>query len=71
MLSLDNLTVDVAQFRWLGRKRWAPLLHGISLDIRPGEMVALVGGSGKARACYYRVFWGYFHTYALSWRYSP
>lgn len=50
MLTFDNLTIDVAQFRWLGKKSWSPLLQDISLDIQLGEMVALVGGSGEGKS---------------------
>lgn len=50
MLKFDSLSIDVAQFRWLGKKRWSPLLQDISLDVQAGEMVALVGGSGEGKS---------------------
>ncbi|SQI40673.1 Uncharacterised protein [Providencia alcalifaciens] len=61
MLKFENLTIDVAQYRWLGRKQWSPLLHDISLDIQPGEMVALIGGSGgRVKVYYCKVHWDYY-----------
>ncbi|OAT33153.1 ATP-binding cassette domain-containing protein [Proteus myxofaciens] len=50
MLSFENLSIDIAQFRWLGKRHWQPLLKSISLDLQPGKMLALVGGSGEGKS---------------------
>lgn len=55
MLSFEQLSIDIAQFRWLGKRNWQPLLKSISLDIKPGKMLALVGEVVKVKVCYYKV----------------
>ncbi len=43
MLRFDQFAIDVAHYRWLGRKTWHPLLSHISLDVNPGG----IGGIGR------------------------
>ncbi|EOZ4596453.1 ATP-binding cassette domain-containing protein [Morganella morganii] len=50
MLKFDRLAIDVAQFSWLRKKRWQPLLTDISLVVQPSELVALVGSSGEGKS---------------------
>lgn len=43
-----HVTLDQVTFRY--RPEAAPVLHGISLDIRPGEVVGIVGRSGSGKS---------------------
>lgn len=52
MLAFENIAIDIAQFKWVGRKSWQPLLVDITLDIFPGELVALVGSSGEGKSIF-------------------
>lgn len=54
MLSFDHVTIEAAHYSWLGRRSWQPLLTDISLQLAPGEIVALVGGAARVRACCYK-----------------
>jgi len=43
-----RITLDQITFRY--RPEAAPVLHGVSLDIRPGEIIGIVGRSGSGKS---------------------
>ena len=43
-----RITLDAVTFRY--RPEAAPVLHGISLDVRPGEVLGIVGRSGSGKS---------------------
>jgi peptide/nickel transport system ATP-binding protein len=44
LLRVDDLTIDYAK-----GKLWQPVLHGITFEIRPAEVVGLLGESGSGK----------------------
>lgn len=81
MLSLRQVTLESARYRWYGARRWSPLLQNVSFDIAPGEMVALVGGSGEGKSLLLQClldllpenlrFRGKLHLMAIGWTDIP
>lgn len=57
MLKFDRLAIDVAQFSWLRKKRWQPLLTDISLAVQPVSWWRWSAAAGKAKVCFCRVRW--------------
>jgi ABC-type multidrug transport system fused ATPase/permease subunit len=52
-LSFDSLAVNSVSFRFPGRKQ---ILQDVSFEVKRGEMIALVGESGRGRARYFNYF---------------
>ena len=50
MLQLKNINLHHAQERWFRPSIWNPILKDINLDLKKGELLALVGGSGEGKS---------------------
>ncbi|HBP94226.1 MAG TPA: hypothetical protein DD679_00800, partial [Pantoea agglomerans] len=44
LLAVNNLTLS-----YRSGNRWQPVVHNVSFELQPGEMVALVGESGSGK----------------------
>lgn len=50
ILELEQLGVSFTRYRGLFRQRHAPVVHGVELAVRAGEVVALIGSSGAGKS---------------------
>lgn len=51
MLSLQQVTLESARYRWYGARRWSPLLQNVSLISRPAKWWHWLAAAGRAKVC--------------------
>lgn len=54
MLSLQQVTLESARYRWYGTRRWSPLLQNVSLISHPAKWwhwLAAAGGKSLLLQC--------------------
>src|SRR5437867_1419668 len=54
----DALVVDGLSVGVVSRGRTAAIVRGVSFSVRPGEMVALLGGTGSGKTLTWRAIMG-------------
>lgn len=50
MLDIEHVSVSFTRYRGLFRQQSLPVVHGVALSVRAGEVVALVGSSGAGKS---------------------
>lgn len=51
MLSLQQVTLESARYRWYGTRRWSPLLQNVSLISHPAKWWHWLAAAGREKVC--------------------
>ena len=61
ILEIEELSVSFLQYKGkTSRQSWLPVISGLSVAVREGELVAVVGSSGSEKVFWHMRFWEFY-----------
>ena len=67
VLQIKGVSISFTQYSGGLQQAELPVISDLSLTVRPGQVVAVVGASGSGKACLRTASWGFCRTTA-AWR---